>query len=140
MAITVSGTTITFNDATTQTTAAGAAPTEGNGITVTSGVIALGVPSNSSVGTYTSAIASVTNGTIGTDYTIGTTVAGSNLNITSTTFGGIGTAYGSFETRGGQGLASAGLSGTWKAVSRSRGINNVCEQTVMPSGLWIRSA
>jgi hypothetical protein len=142
MAITVSGTTITFNDATTQTTAAGAAPTAGNGITVTSGVIALGVPSNSSVGTYTAATPFTAIGTQGTDYTIGTTIAGSDLYILRDQSGGRTRymIYKSLDASAQQSMVTASLSGTWKAVARVKGFRDICCQTDLPAGMWIRTA
>jgi hypothetical protein len=140
MAITVSGTTITFNDATTQTTAAGAAPTAGNGITVTSGTIALGVPSNSSVGTYTAAYATVSAGVAGPDYTIGTTIAGSSLNTAAGSISGQ-TVYFTFDVQDNfASLSSAGLSGTWKAVARVKSLRDIGCASFIMSGMWIRTA
>jgi len=132
MAITVSGTTITFNDATTQTTAAGAAPTAGNGITVTSGAIALGVPTGSSVGTYSAGMINNTT----TTYSIGDTVAGSTINYVSSppTF-----AQAFFNNT--SPTTSLGLSGTWRActISRSRA-GSCCQPDQYSGNLWLRIA
>ena len=136
MAITVSGTTITFNDATTQTTAAGAAPTAGNGITVTSGVIALGNPTDSSVGTYTIAYPTQGNGQ-STDYTIGTTIAGSSLRSAGPGYAG---SYTSITPQFSLPNVSAGLSGTWKSCARVRNFLNYCCNTEINATLWIRTA
>jgi hypothetical protein len=134
MAITVSGTTITFNDATTQTTAAGAAPTAGNGITVTSGTIALGVPTGSSVGTYTAGAINVNN----TAYGIGSSQAGSALCYLEYYIGS-NTTRSSFNNANSPGFVSLGLSGTWRACAMSKSLINCCG-TYGQGNLWIRTA
>lgn len=71
MTITVSGTTLTFNDATTQTTAATAA-----GIVTTNNVLsATSSATSKAVGTYASTITNFTN------YSAGTNYAGSSIGL-----------------------------------------------------------
>lgn len=91
MAVTVSGTSITFNDATVQTTAAGA-PTTAQVLTATAGA------SVGAVGTYTISVLSVTS-----TIPVNGTVAGSNLR-------GINAAGSYF---------SPGFSGTWRNMGCS---------------------
>jgi hypothetical protein len=143
MAITVSGTTITFNDATTQTTAAVAGVTSavaGNGVAVSGATgavtFSLGVPTSSSVGTYTIAYPSQTNNTT-VDYTIGTTIAGSNL-LLNTDF--LSTVNVIFKNENFAALVTASLSGTWRACARVKNIRGVCGNDLFSSTLWIRTA
>tara|TARA_R110000822_G_scaffold37487_2_gene104786 strand:+ start:915 stop:1319 length:405 start_codon:yes stop_codon:yes gene_type:complete len=134
MAITVSGTTITFNDATTQTTASTSA-TAGNGITVTSGVVALGVPTSSSVGTYT---AGSTGNTA--QENIGATVAGSTLGtITIPIAAGDARTPFSGDINAGAYLLTLSLTGTWRACSIAKS-NSTCCGNFLTGNLYIRIA
>lgn len=80
MPITVSGTTITFNNGTTQTTAGGAGTVTsvatGNGLsggTITSsGTLTIACPGFNTVGSYCTAFSSGTTMSAGTDYSAGT--------------------------------------------------------------------
>jgi hypothetical protein len=110
MAITISGNTLTFNDGTTQTTAA-------TGSSTTAGA----------VGTYTLA-ASTSTLSAGSTYAIGTTVAGSSLILYVTNFGSYaGTMGGLYvynnywqsSPREDQGTyISGGYVGTWQLMTR----------------------
>lgn len=91
MGITVSGTSITFNDATVQTTAGGT-------VNTTTVLAATAGASAGAVGTYTASVISVTSTIV-----VGATVAGSNLR-------GV-TAAGSY--------VSPGFSGTWRNMGCS---------------------
>jgi hypothetical protein len=144
MAVTVSGTGITFNDATVQTTAATGGVTSavaGNGVAVSGATgavtFSLGVPTGSSVGTYTA-------GSVDTNtaITIGATYAGSTLGVIYNN--------GSFTAAGYQAFASIqnplallnmGLSGTWRACSISKTTTgNCCYPSQRSGNLWIRIA
>jgi hypothetical protein len=104
MPITVSGTSITFNDATVQTTAAGGAPTTAQVLTATAGA------SVGAVGTY-AFLSTVVNNT--SAITAGNTFAGSDLRYFGATV----------NANEGQSLSSAAFgtapSGTWRAMGTS---------------------
>lgn len=108
MAITVSGTSITFNDGTTQTTAGGGAPTTAQVLNATAGA------SVGAVGTYAVAV-----NTTSTARTPGTTVSGSTLYYSST------------------GAASQGqtLPGTWRCMCY---VNGNIDTPMYNTGLWLR--
>jgi hypothetical protein len=111
----------------------------GNGITTsgsTSVSVALGVPSGSSVGTYTAGIINSNN----TTYAIGSTVAGSSICYASGSLGG-GSWYNpfaSFPSLSGS-LVSMGLSGTWRACATSLSTSGD-DGTANSGNLWIRIA
>jgi hypothetical protein len=140
MAITVSGTSITFNDATVQTTAATGGVTSavaGNGVAVSGATgavtFSLGVPTGSSVGTYSAGMINNTT----TTYSIGDTVAGSTINYVSF---GSPAFYGAFFNNSSP-STSLGLSGTWRACTISRSRAGTCCQPDQYSGnLWLRIA
>ena len=123
MAITVSGTTITFNDATTQSTAALGSVTSvatGNGLsggTITStGTLIIACPTFNSVGSYAQILISTgsTDLTSGSNYSAG---AG-NLQFQSCQWAIGGCYYAQFVTVN-------NLSGTWKYMgSTGRGTGN----------------
>jgi hypothetical protein len=144
MAITVSGTTITFNDATTQTTAAVAGVTSLNGQT--------GAITNTTLGNIGNVVFGAYLGT--TSLTAGSTCAGSLLYYVSTIVS-ISTTYGIFtngsvgngtfwntyngqrQSSGNNGfqlpLGMTALSGTWRAMQgiqlASSSWNSCCNQT-----------
>lgn len=126
MAITVSGTTITFNDGTTQTTAGGA-PTTDQVLTATAGA------SFGAVGTY-----AVLMNASATTVNAGGTIAGSSLRYNSeaasrSPFSGYGQSGG---TWGGGGTAP---SGTWRAMARSNGrFDNGCNSYTFLPGFFLR--
>jgi hypothetical protein len=132
MAITVSGTTITFNDATTQTTAAVAGVTSLNGQT--------GAITNTTLGNIGSVVFGAYTST--TNLTAGTTAAGSSIYYVSTILStdsnwglitngsaGIGTFwnqyFGGRRTSGNTGfqlpLGMTALSGTWRVMQGIEG-------------------
>jgi hypothetical protein len=98
------------------------------------------ITGSTSVGSYTTAVASIAYNSQGADYTIGSTIAGSSLN--SVYFTGDNGIQQSTDTYTGYPriLVSAGLSGTWRACSRNQGVNNFYEQNYQPTALWIRIA
>ena len=145
MPITVGGTTITFNDATVQSTAftGGGGVTSavaGNGVAVSGATgavtFSLGVPTSSSVGTYTIAFPTQANTTT-VDTTIGTTIAGSGLLVNA---GNFGTVNVTVESQNFVGLSTASLSGTWRACARVKNVRNLCGNDLLNSTLWIRTA
>jgi hypothetical protein len=111
----------------------------GNGISVsgsTSVTVALGVPSGSSVGTYTAGMIDSNN----TTFAIGSSVAGSSLKYATGTLGGAswGNAFASYPSLIGY-LTSLGLSGTWRACTIS--LSTSGDDGSMNSGnLWLRIA
>jgi hypothetical protein len=116
MTITVSGTSITFNDATTQSTAATGTVTSvatGNGLsggTITStGTLVIAAPSSNSIGSYIWGWMNLSCNqqvVFGTNYAIGT-----GYNQIQWIDGNNGTISGSGTT--------TGLSGTWKWMGRT---------------------
>ena len=115
MPITVSGTSITFNDATTQTTAATSGVTSvatGNGLSggtiTTSGTLTVACPSFNSVGSYVTALATIT--------TTGTITAGSTYSAGTGNF-----QIQSIEQN--NGTTQNNLSGTWRWMAAS-GLGN----------------
>jgi hypothetical protein len=110
MAITISGSTLTFNDGTTQTTAA-------TGSSTTAGA----------VGTYTMAEA-VSQRTPGVIYPVGSTVSGANLIVYeagyssswSGTMGGLQIYQNFYQAtaREDLGYVNAGYTGTWRLMTR----------------------
>jgi len=144
MAVTVSGTGITFNDATTQTTAftgAGGVTSAvaGNGVAVSGATgavtFSLGAPSSGSIGTYVPAMNNTTNTTV--LVTVGTTTAGSTLQYWTypTT-----ESWSSFQSAGSGagGYASFGYSGTWRAMGYSR--QDPSSYGQLQPNLWLRIA
>lgn len=111
MAITVSGTTITFNDATTQTTAGGA-------VNTTTVLAATAGASVGAVGTY----GFFRIGTVATN-AAGSTIAGSSL-----VYGGVLTFCGQASISG-----STSPSGTWRLMGYSV---RACGQT--GGSVWLR--
>ena len=113
MAVTVGGTSITFNDGTTQTTAAGGAPTTAQVLNATAGASA------GAVGTY----AFLRNSTGGSSF-FGGTVAGGVLQAVSLSTDGSSLGGGAVDTS---------MSGTWRAMSYP-------QQTpyAYPIGLYLR--
>lgn len=113
MPITVGGTTITFNDGTTQSTAGGS-PTTAQVLTATAGASAL------AVGTYAVLMNAST-----TTCNVGDTIAGSSLryNLPSSTATGrpIGFDPVSASCYGGYPGGGTAAPGTWRAMTRSPG-------------------
>jgi len=103
MAVTVSGTSITFNDATVQTTAAGGAPTTAQVLAATAGA------SVGAVGTYAFLIRLTTG-----SFSEGATTAGSTLRFYGTL--PRGTSLFNQISSGGAGGAPAG---TWRCMGTS---------------------
>jgi len=135
MAVTVSGTSITFNDATVQTTAAVAPPT-----------------TFGAVGTYFIGF-SYPGANSSTRYIPGDTVAGSNLRYATNDSGNSGYAYSlSGNLIGGGGTSSignawglgnygvsAGLTGTWRAMAASKnGGQAAYDNYNFGLNLWVR--
>lgn len=119
MTITVSGTTLTFNDSTTMTTAATGTVTSvatGNGLTggtiTTSGTISLDV--------YTGSAFNFTSYSIGSYLFLSQISGNPNLNATTALFTPttVNPSFGYFGASAGSG--SVAISGTW----RSRGLNS----------------
>jgi len=111
----------------------------GNGISTsgsTSVSVALGVPSGSSVGTYTAGMINSNN----TLYAIGSTVAGSSLNYAAGNLGG-GSWYNAFVSYAPNvgGLVGLGLSGTWRACTISLSTSGD-DGTINSGNLWLRIA
>lgn len=123
MTITVGGTSITFNDATTQSTAATGTVTSvatGNGLqggTITgSGTLSVACPTFNTVGSYAFGIF----GSVGTSTTV---TAGSNYSAGS---GASNIKGGNVESdnAGGAGFYDTNsLSGTWKWMGATRNVN-----------------
>jgi hypothetical protein len=116
MAITVSGTTITFNDATTQSTAAtaGSLVTTANVLNATAGA-SVGV-----VGTY--ALLYMNNlDLVANTYSAGATFAGSSLAY----FGASVTALGSGYVSTVQASSASGPTGTWRLMGKGGRITAV---------------
>lgn len=110
MAITVSGTSITFNDATVQTTAF----TGGGGVTSLNGQTgAITNTSFNAIGSYTGAVAGSGNSV----YSAGSTVAGTSLYQQTNVGAGYGPFTGFNNTSGSR---YAGQTGTWRAMGDSR--------------------
>ena len=119
MAITVSGTTITFNDGTTQTTAGGSVSTA-TVLAATAGATV------GDVGTY--AMLSRTSGSVGSTAP-GVTLAGSSLVYS----GGL-----SVYTGGARNMNSTTVpAGTWRAMGFQYAINACCSIAVTAT-LWLR--
>jgi len=126
MPITVSGTTITFNDATTQTTAG-----------ITSAVTSLNGSTGAITNTGFNNIGSYScgRGAAGTGYSPGATLAGSSLAQISVDNQGpfnamqsdIGVLVGS----------NRGQTGTWRAMAASGGFSNE-GTSYTASNLWVR--
>jgi hypothetical protein len=125
MPITVSGTAITFNDATTQTTAftgGGGTVTSvatGNGLQggtiTTSGTLSVACPTQNTVGSYCYSAILINNGidvTFGSNYS-----AGASVNQTRTGIAFLGSTE----------FTNAQLSGTWKWMGGT-GTNSTGEQ------------
>ena len=108
MAMTISGTDgVTFPNASTQTVAS-TPPTAGNGISVTSGTVAVACPSYNSVGSYcwiSTTIPQYNQVNSGQNYAAG----GGNMQIQSSIV-----SYSE-----GANIVSNGLSGTWKWMGAS---------------------
>ena len=134
MAISVSGTTITFNDATTQTTAGKSGTVTsvatGNGLSggtiTTSGTLVIAAPSAGSIGSYF--IAGSPQGISPGSYYEGNTVSGSTFRNTSNISGSAAGTSGH----------DPGYTGTWRScggftVTACGCLNNVSTQT-----LWVR--
>jgi len=127
MPITVSGTSITFNDATTQTTAftgGGGTVTSvatGNGLSggtiTTSGTLVVACPSFNSVGSYCFAGNTSVNGSwsSGATYSAGT----GNNQIQSISMSGTGFSEGTYFTP----TSTNNLSGTWRCMAGPVGYN-----------------
>ena len=97
MAVTVGGTSITFNDGTTQSTAAGGAPTTAQVLAAYAGA------TYGAVGSFCSAYNASAS-----DILVGGTIAGSSLrkqNVTTT-------------------IVSAGLAGTWRCMGPNESNNS----------------
>ena len=125
MAISISGTTLTFNDATTQTTAA---------VVSTSTVLsATAGASLGAVGTY----AFLGGGSTNTTYVAGSTYAGSGLR-----YAGASKSTFSFNSTAYRGLVSGGTvggtpSGTWRAMGNAQAITCGCGGTENPAGITL---
>jgi len=158
MTITVGGTTITFNDATTQTTApvntnanvtsvsagTGISVSSTTGAVVVSSTVSGGVTSlNGQTGAITdtnvNSIGSVAAGIVagsGATYSAGSTVGGGSI-VQKT-----GTDYSPFGTFAPiQGTRSVGYSGTWRAMADSRNGSTSPKSPTVYNGspnLWMR--
>jgi hypothetical protein len=124
MPITVSGTSIVFNDSTTQTTAFTSAVTSLNGQT--------GAITNTSANSIGSYFAGASSSYLSTnaDVAIGTTQAGSTLRqLPSVAFSGFAQNAG---------LSNPGFSGTWRAMTRSGYENTGCGFWGANPALWVR--
>jgi hypothetical protein len=132
MAITVSGTTLTFNDSTTQTTAgltsAVTSVATGNGLSggtiTTTGTLVIAAPSNASVGAY--AICAFPTSSSGT-YTPGSTQAGSGARQNTIT--SVAAANGN----------NPGYTGTWRCCGYAP-LSYDCGngQNINYNTLWVR--
>ena len=126
MPITVSGTTITFNDSTTQTTAG-----------ITSAVTSLNGQTGAITNTTFNVIGSYTAGGGGTSLTSwapGSTISGSSI-IQNTSDGY--SPFGSFQTNAGS-RANQGQTGTWRAMGRSASTDIGDGYVAVGSNLWVR--
>jgi hypothetical protein len=126
MPITVSGTTITFNDATTQTTAG-----------ITSAVTSLNGSTGAITNTGFNNIGSYSAGGGGTStstWAPGSTISGSS--ITQGTNDNC-SPFGSFQTNAGS-RANQGQTGTWRAMGRSSWTDVGDGYIAVGSNLWVR--
>jgi len=124
MPITVSGTSIVFNDSTTQTTAFTSAVTSLNGQT--------GAITNTNTNSIGSYFAGCTTNNLGgnSTLTINTTVAGSTLRHRDRT---------AFEVLAQNNVqVNPGYSGTWRAMTQGSYINYGCGLWDGFSNLWVR--
>ena len=164
MAISVSGTTITFNDATTQTTApvnTNANVTSlaaGTGISLSATTGAITITNSqpgavSSVNGQTGAVVFTDAGSIGSigvymiatasDYAYGATIAGSNLryNFSPNSSGGYGyTPFAGIRVTGGAyDGGGTSLSGTWRKMNTGSSYANPgCAQPTYQLALYVR--
>lgn len=123
MAVTVSGTSITFNDATVQTTAA-VTPTTAQVLSATAGATA------GAVGTYMFA-------RLGSNLAFGSTVAGSSLLPTAASW----SVYKGFSTGTASFSSGAAQSGTWRAMGTQTTIANggaYNDPQIQGATLWLR--
>jgi hypothetical protein len=120
MPVSLVSTGVTFPDNTTQTTAASAV-TAGNGISVSSGTVAVACPSFNSVGSY--CWGSITSGSNGTVYEGGSNYsAGSGTNqVRSGAFYNTNAGCCSYNTAP---VFQNNLSGTWKYMGANNTVNN----------------
>lgn len=139
MAVTVSGTGITFNDATVQTTAATGGVTSavaGNGVAVSGATgavtFSLGAPTSASVGTY---LAAFTSASGVTSQNAGSTTAGSTLKYGDMT---VFESFGPFTAITAGSSTSYSYSGTWRAMGYQRQDTSSYNQ-VQPN-FWLRIA
>lgn len=131
MAITVSGTQITFNDATTQTTAG-----------ITSAVTSLNGQTGAITNTSTNTIGSyIVGGVVSNSYNVsyGATIAGSSIRCAvSQNAGneswGLGSAI---QMNIGYTQANPSLSGTWRIMSYLKNQDGI-DGNGAPQGLWVR--
>jgi hypothetical protein len=122
MPISVSGTQITFNDATVQTTAA------------TGGVTSLNGETGAITNTGFNAIGSYSGGsTSGSAYNAGATLAGTSLRQRIDEANGVFSNLDSRVTVG-----NIGQTGTWRAMANSRTFNFGCGIIISSTNLWVR--
>jgi tryptophan synthase beta subunit len=127
MPISVSGTEITFNDATVQTTAA-----------VAGGVTSLNGQTGAITNTTFNAIGSYCAGSIVSTSTVsaGSTQAGTSI-VQGVPAGVLQSPYGQIDTA--QTRSNLSKSGTWRAVGQSAGfLACCCTRTIAGSNLWVR--
>lgn len=118
MAVTVGGTSITFNDGTTQTTAAGGAPTTAQVLSATAGATA------GAVGTY--AFLLVSNAA-SFSVSAGSTYAGSSLRFASNN---ANTVFGQ--------TFSGTPAGTWRCMGFATKTSSGCSDLYSQATVWLR--
>lgn len=130
MPVSINNTTITFNDGTTQSTAASA-----GGVTSLNGQTgAITNTTNGVIGSYVAA--GILNGS-NTTNSIGNTVAGSTLRLVNGS-GQWSALYMNGLDSTGSGVSNPGLTGTWRCMGTSKNSSVVCGRYSFYTNLLVR--